>query len=149
MDCEHLELSISSWLHAAAIVQSKSPTNTDSTYVLWAQISPSPRGCAFLNGTDGVITQCKTMEQGHFYGACDVWEEIAPTNPDDASPTYFADKLDIREGGITEFTRSYTGPLQGNFTSDGNLFQREALTGETVTFTVRVLYNQNHTVAFT
>ena len=144
INCEHLQISLDSWLHATALVLSPSPLNANKQFLLWAQISPSPRGCAFLNGTNGVITTCSSSESASMNDVCAVWEDIAPPNPNDATPQYFADRIGVREGGIIAYSREYTGLLAGAFSEEGtNLFSVET------NFTVRVLFNQNEMVSYT
>lgn len=139
LDCEHLQLATSSWVHGVAIVLAPSLTDAQNAFVLWAQITPT-RGCDFLNESQGVITRCTLEEDGKLKGICDVWGEIAPEDPADATPAYFSKMLGLREGGITEFTRNFTGVLSGDFPN--------ATEGNVTTFTAKVLYNQNHTISF-
>lgn len=144
INCEHLQISVNSWLHATALVLSPSPLNANKQFLLWAQISPSPRGCAFLNGTNGVVTTCSSSERSLMNDVCAVWEDIAPPNPNDATPQYFADRIGVREGGIIEYSREYTGLAADFFSEQGtNPFSVET------NFTVRVLFNQNEMVSYT
>lgn len=144
INCEYLEVAVDSWLRSVAYTLSPAPLDTNKHYLLWAQISPSPRGCTFLNGTGGVITNCDSTNIEDINGVCAFWNSIAPTDPNDASPAYFAEKLGLREGGIAEYIREFIGPLTGNF----NDFVDDPLTGNT-TFTVRTVFNQNQSVAYT
>jgi hypothetical protein len=136
IDCDYLEVSIHSWLQGIALLQDQSTSSIDETYVLWARIFPAPRGCAFFDAT-GVITSCTEAQKG-LATVCTVWDEIAPQNPDDASAEYFAAALGIREGAIHELSRFYTGPLIGDFSVPEI---------KNVTFTVEVIYNENHIVS--
>ena len=137
VNCEHLEISVHSWLESVALVLSPAPLDVNKQFLLWAQISPSPRGCDFLNGTNGVITMCSDSGSASMTGICRVWEDLAPPNPNDATSQYFADRIGVREGGIIEYTREYYGLPTGNFNKQG------------ANFTVRVLFNQNAMVGYT
>ena len=143
INCEHLQISLRSWLRSTALNLSPAPLNVNKQFLLWAQISPSPRGCDFLNGTSGVITTCGFFLSATMKRVCEVWDDISPQNPDDATPQYFADRLGLREGGIIEYSREYDAPPTGGSTGqDANPFTAETR------FTVRVLFNQNAPVGY-
>ena len=134
--CAFLESTIEAWLELGASVQTGVPQYDVKTFVLWAQLLPVR--CDF-QGDDGVITVCPNGT-GYPRGTCDVWNEH-PANASDATPEYYANKLGIRVGGITEYAHSQNSRLtiatDGNFSSYPNM-----------TFSVRLLANENHAVAF-
>ena len=144
VNCEHLEVTVDAWLRSVAMTLSPAPLDTNKHYLLWAQISPSPRGCTFLNATDGVITNCDATNKEDIYSQCLFWNSIAPTDPNDANAAYFAEILALRVGGIAVYSREYIGPLTGDFSNTNE----DPFTGNT-TFTVRTVFNQNQTVGYT
>jgi hypothetical protein len=136
--CEFLEESFKSWLGVAAKVLS--PTTADSyfgsqAYILWAQVLP--KRCAFQRD-DGVITMCSNATAAVF-SACKVWDK-GPTNASDATSYYFAESLNVRVGGITEYTESMTSSWVDSSNEDNEMTN--------ATFSVRVLINQNSSVEF-
>ena len=140
VDCTCLELSVKAWLYSTAFVLSADPLDANKHFLLWAQISPSPRGCEFLQGSNGVITSCGSAEENSTLSeTCTVWENYAPSNPSDASPQYFAGALGLREGGILEYYVENSVNATGDFSDNGQM----------TTFTVRAIFNQNGPVSIT
>jgi len=136
--CDFLEDTIQAWLDVGANVQNKVPQYNVTQFVLWAQLLPVR--CDFQR-PDGVITFCAN-DTAYTYPreSCILWE-AAPPDPSNATSAYFADFLGIRIGGITEYTESETETL--TIAVDGNF---SAYPNET--FSVRLLANENHAVAF-
>lgn len=136
--CEFLEDTIQAWLDLGANVQTRVPQYNITQFVLWAQLLPVR--CDFQR-KDGVITVCTNVTNFTYpEGSCNVWN-ARPEDPSDATPSYYADLLGIRIGGITEYkeaqTELLTIALPGNFSSFPN-----------TTFSVRLLANENHAIAF-
>jgi hypothetical protein len=126
--CDFLEDTIYSFLGLDAIVLNKVGHYHERTYLLWAQLLPVR--CNFQS-SDGVITQCTG---DHYFNphVCDVWN-LAPEDPSDATPQYFAEKMGIRVGGITQYNPAFT--TSSNFSIAPN-----------TTFSVRALLNENHVI---
>lgn len=135
-DCDYMELAVESWLNMAIVPQPPSELAViDNTYVLWAQILPVR--CPFQNET-GVITSCrgrlsKYREIPGYEATCDIWDFFSPATSEEATETYFAEKLKLREGGIFKKTAR---PSEDNGSID-------ALAG----FNVTVVYNENPTIS--
>jgi hypothetical protein len=103
---------------------------------LWAQLLPVR--CDFQR-PDGVITICDyqgEIRNDHLNQTCEIWKN-SPNDTNDATPEYYADMLGIRVGGITEYAKSQNGQLTyENFTVSNE------------TFSVRLIANENHVIAF-
>ena len=129
--CAFLKDTIYSFLGLGAMVPKKFQYHGRvGTHLLWAQLLPVR--CDFQN-SDGVITQC-TDDNSVGPAICNVWN-LAPEDPDDANPQYFADALGIRVGGITEYMPAFT--TNGDFSIAPN-----------TTFSVRALLNNNDFVRY-
>ncbi len=139
--CEFLQQTIEAWLDVGANVQNPVPQYDVTQYVLWAQLLPVR--CDFQDES-GVITKCtnETSFSGSYFPnkTCDVWD-LAPPDPNDATPEYYANLTGIRVGGITEYAAMDTALL--TFALDGNssIFPN-------TTFSVRLLVNENHAISF-
>jgi hypothetical protein len=135
-DCEYLELTVESWLNMAAVPQPPSALESiDFTFVLWAQVLPVR--CPFQKET-GVITSCmgrlsKYRDMPVNQHVCDIWDTYSPSSASEATPAYFANVLNLRQGGIvTKFG-----------TALGETENIEALSS----FNVTVVYNENPTIS--
>lgn len=127
-DCEYLETAVKSWLTGIAVAQSDSRTENQDTYILWAQLLPVR--CEFqktsLGNEPGVITDCGLLENYDTPSVCEVWN-ITESNP---SPDYFAEELNIRQGGIFDY------------------FLNDTVGGDNY-FSVRVMINHNNIISVT
>jgi hypothetical protein len=128
-DCEYFDNAVESWIRIALQQQPASlHKNVESTYVLWAQVLPVRDECG-VQADDGVITTCIGRNfTGMAAQTCDVWNTTAQSSAEEARNQFFASKLDLRAGAITELTRiSFNNP----------------------NYTVTVIYNENPTVELT
>lgn len=134
--CDFLEDTINAWLGLGANVQNRVPHYNVTQFVLWAQLLP--KRCDFQR-PDGVITVCDESRNSFPNASCDIWN--GGLDPNDATPAYFANSLGIRVGGISDYavaqSETLTIALDGNFSSYPN-----------ETFSVRLLVNENHAIAF-
>jgi hypothetical protein len=126
--CEFLQQTIGAWLDVGANVQTQVPQYNVTEYVLWAQLLPVRCPFQRQNLSEGVITNC-TNGTSFPKNVCDVWD-LAPSDPLDATPEYYADLLNIRVGGISEYVETNTDLLTNT------------------TFSVRLLVNENHAISF-
>jgi hypothetical protein len=128
-DCEYFDNAVESWLRMAVQQQPASlRMHAESAYVLWAQVLPVRDECD-VQADDGVITTCVgTNFTGMATQTCNVWDTKAPASADEASNQYFASRLDLRVGAITELTR---------------------ISSNNSDYTVTVIYNENPTVELT
>jgi hypothetical protein len=129
-DCDYLELAIESWLNMAIVPQpSSDTTDVEPTFVLWAQVLPVR--CPFQD-ENGVITSCdgrlSTFRES-FPGTCQIWDELAPSSPEDATADFFASTLNLRSGGVVTYHFGSNGKIEVN--------------GVNVT----VVYNENVTIS--
>lgn len=130
-DCNYLKDFVESWLLTAESTQPESSLLTTNTYLLWAEVWP--KRCD-IQGAHGQITLCN-MTVPDRMEACDLWHEAAKKENlyVDNFPEYFADQLDIRIGGIRDIQRCYEDPDDPS----------------TCRYKVRVLFNNNFTIAYT
>jgi len=119
-DCTAINLAVNSWLLGISAIHYPTVLKRNSTFVLYAQISP-PR-CSFENDS-GVITKCVNSS---YLLPCETWDKIDPPKQG-PSVQYLAEELNLRVRGIREESREEKG---------------------NTTFSVKVFYNQNQTVAF-
>lgn len=134
--CDFLEETVKSWLYLGVSVQNLVPFYNVTTFVLWAQLLPAR--CDFQRA-DGVITICDVQREifsGSLNRTCEIWRSL-PNDTNDATPEYYADMLDIRVGGITEYAEEQNGLLT---------YANGTISNET--FSVRLLANENHVIAF-
>jgi Adenylate and Guanylate cyclase catalytic domain len=135
-DCEYMELAIESWLNMAVVPQPPSEIRgIEYTFVLWAQVLPVR--CPFQNET-GVITSCrgrlsKYREMPVNEATCDIWDTYSPSTSEQATAAYFAEALNLRQGGIVTKIAEPSG-------ESGNIDALDA-------FTVTVVYNENPTIS--
>lgn len=134
--CEFLQQTIEAWLDVGANVQNPVPQYKITQYVLWAQLLPVR--CDFQQ-EDGVITNC-TAGASFPNSTCNLWN-LAPSDPNDATPEYYANLLDIRVGGVSEYVEIDTELL--TFSLDGN-----SSVFPNTTFSVRLLVNETHAISF-
>jgi hypothetical protein len=105
MDCDYLQNSIESWLGMAVQEQPNSLlSNSQDTYVLWAQIHPAGERCNFLSA-EGIITNCTARDHliDSHPSTCEVWDDPdVTTSSGTVDPYYFSSTWDLRLGGIRE-----------------------------------------------
>lgn len=140
-ECQFLQQSVSAWLRTSAKVHVSYGLirdEEDLIYAVWGQLLPVR--CEWQR-SDGVITTCP--EELSELDICQQWSDTGvrnDTSPDDtgwATVDYFADALGVRGGGLRDF--------QLNTTASADF--GDGLTE--VPYYVKVIYNQNHTVALT
>lgn len=140
-DCDYLRNSVTSWLLTVVNVHNRiniDEPNNPNLAVLWAQVLPVR--CDWQR-PDGVITFCGDEFFDDKFPACSLWKETMPTNPDDASPQYFARVLGVRPGELTEYIDRQLAPAFFNYSV--------ANADETGVhdFYVRAIFNDSSTVA--
>ena len=148
LNCDHLAVSVESWLRGSASVYLQSPTQKRDVFIIWAQVLPAGSRCPWLP-ENGVITNCDIAPDSlQENPACSLWNEYSPENPDDATTSYFSEVMNLREGAISEYERTYTGNVTGNYTDDSRIANAQN-EGETMTFSVRVMFNHNDSITWT
>jgi hypothetical protein len=162
--CAFLNETIFAWILATPIIEPNYRTDTGYSSLLWAQVLPIR--CEF-QGTDGVITVCP---EGFTSETCEVWDS-RPENPEEATPEYYAELLDLRVGGVTELVRfsgdrflSQPGPGAGRSRGLPASLPLAPLTNDPLEdvdpptllqdvpderFSVKVIFDQNSTIGHT
>jgi hypothetical protein len=103
-DCDYFRNAVYAWIKTAGQDATDIEINGEQKvyipHLLWAQVLPVR--CDWQQPS-GVITSC----DGVGFSAsqqCDFWNMYNPMDPSDASPEYFANVLNMRVRGITEYT---------------------------------------------
>jgi hypothetical protein len=141
-DCAYLKHAVVSWLLTVSDVDVLNNWHHDYGHELnvqWAQLLPVR--CPWQR-SDGVITACD--ENAHIsddFPACGIWEATMPDDPADATPDYFAKKLNLRPGELTEYVRQEVAI--SDFPQDVSTDFLEA-----DEFYVRAIFNQASTVSY-
>jgi hypothetical protein len=123
-DCAFLQEVVTSWLFVAATEQPDLPRKQVSPSLLWAQLEPVR--CPFQS-PNGIITICSN-ELNETLPRCNVWSTYQPGVVNDATPAFFASQLNVRVGGITQYSAKSS--------VNGQVFEVSALFDENNSATV-------------
>jgi hypothetical protein len=130
-DCDYMNVAVKSWLLTTSKVNAPFAVgggHSDDSYVVWAQLLPVR--CDWQD-SEGVITTC--LWGSNFPSEiCSVWNDTRPLSTEQATTSYFANKLGLRAGELVEFDRWDPG---NGPEVDSNPFY------------VRGIFDESHTVA--
>jgi len=132
-DCDYLENAVQAWFRSVKLVRPSFHPQNENFDIQWVQMLPVR--CDWQND-DGVITRCDDFPTATSSKlSCDAWVSSLPEFPEDATPMYFANELELRIQGINEILVNETGPADFG---DGNI---------TAEFYVRAIFNETDTIA--